>query len=135
MTMLEGGPTAGCAEPGDVETGNVVPLLHQIRHAVRQLLEAGEVTVIDLRSIPMGPGEEDRLAAALGQGEVQVRMSALGPSEIIETQYPGVWLVTHHNSDGETIGRFIEVCGFPALVMAQVEDIRAGLEQLEQQLD
>ena len=132
--MLDGGHTASCAEPGDVETGNVMPLLHQIRHAVHELLETGKVTVIDLRSIPMGPGEEDRLAAALGQGEVQVRMSALGPSEIIETQYPGVWLVTHYNSEGETIGQFIEVCGFPALVMAQVEDIRAGLEQLELQL-
>ncbi len=132
--MLESGHTASCAQPGDVETGNVVPLLHQVRHALRQLLEQGEVTIIDLRSLPMGPGEEEQLLAALGQGEVQVRLSALGPSEIIETQYPGVWLVTHHNTEGETIGRFIEVCEFPSIGLAQAEDIRSGLQRLEEQL-
>jgi hydrogenase-1 operon protein HyaF len=134
MKMQEGGRTASCAEPGDVETGNVIPLLHQIRHALRQLLETGNETIIDLRSLPLGPGEEDRLAMMLGQGEVQVRLSALGPSEIIETRYPGVWRVTHHNSDEEIIGKFIEVCEFPHLCMAQAEDIRAGLQRLEEQL-
>ena len=132
--MQDAGQTACSAEPGEVETGNVIPLLHEIRHAVQQLLEAGRETIIDLRSLPMGPGEEDRLAAALGQGEVQANLSALGPSELIETQYPGVWLVTHRNNDGEVIGKFIEVCEFPKLGMAQVEDIRAGLQRLEEQL-
>lgn len=134
MTMFEGGHGAGCAQPGEVETGNVTPLMHQIRHALHQLLEQGEVSIIDLRSLPMGPGEEARLLAALGQGEVQVHLSVLGPSEIIETQYPGVWLVTHHNSEGETIGKFIEVCEFPAIGLSQPEDIQAGLQRLEEQL-
>ena len=126
--------TSTCASPGEIVTGNVMPILHQVRHALRDLLETGKSEVIDLRSIPMGPGEEDRLADALGQGEVQVRMSVLGPSEIIETQYPGVWLVTHYNNDSEIIGKFIEICAIPSLVMAQDEDIRAGLVQLKEQL-
>lgn len=111
-----------------------MPILHQVRHALGELLDAGKSEVIDLRSIPMGPGEEDRLADALGQGEVQVRMSALGPSEVIETRYPGVWLVTHFNNDNEIIGKFIEICAIPRLVMAQDEDIHAGLVQLKEQL-
>ena len=126
--------TATCASPGEVVTGNVMPILHQVRHALHDLLETGKAEVIDLRSIPMGPGEEDRLAEALGKGEVEVRMSALGPSEIIETRYPGVWLVTHFNNDNEIIGKFIEICAIPDLVMAQDEDIRAGLVQLNEQL-
>ena len=134
MSMHESGHTAGCAQPAEVETGNVIPLLHQVRHALRQLLEQGEVSIIDLRSLPLGPGEEERLLAALGKGEVQARLSALGPSEIIETRYPGVWLVTHHNTEGETIGRFIEVCEFPGIGLAQAEDMRAGLQHLEEQL-
>jgi len=132
--MNETPHTASCASPGEVETGNVMPILHQVRHALGELLDAGKSEVIDLRSIPMGPGEEDRLADALGQGEVQVRMSALGPSEVIETRYPGVWLVTHFNNDNEIIGKFIEICAIPRLVMAQDEDIRAGLVQLKEQL-
>jgi hydrogenase-1 operon protein HyaF len=45
-----------------------------------------------------------------------------------------VWVVTHFNSDNEVIGKFIEVCELPRLLMAQPDDIRDGLEALEQQL-
>ncbi len=122
---------AGCsAVPGDIATGNVTPLLHEVRHALQGLLECGQETVIDLRSLPMGPGEEDQIVEQLGLGEVQVRLSALGPSEINETRYPGVWLITHRNNDGDIIGKFIEVCAIPRLVTAQDEDIRAGLQVL-----
>ena len=33
-------------------TGNVTPLLHEIRHALAALLESDEQTVIDLRAMP-----------------------------------------------------------------------------------
>jgi hydrogenase-1 operon protein HyaF len=126
---------SGCsATPGEIATGNVIPLLHEVRHAMQQLLDSGQETVIDLRSIPLGPGEEEQIAEQLGRGEVQVRLSALGPSEIVETRYPGVWLVTHHNNDGDIIGKFVEVCTIPRLVTAQHEDIRAGLQALSAQL-
>jgi hydrogenase-1 operon protein HyaF len=122
------------AAPGDIATGNVTPLLHEVRHALQGLLECGQETVIDLRSLPMGPGEEEQIVEQLGRGEVQVRLSALGPSEIIESRYPGVWLVTHRNNDGDVIGKFIEICAIPRLVTAQNEDIHAGLQQLGAQL-
>ena len=51
-------------------TGNVVPLLHEIRHALERLVDSGEPTMIDLRGIPLAPGEEDALESALGSGEV-----------------------------------------------------------------
>jgi hydrogenase-1 operon protein HyaF len=121
-------------EPGEGLTHNVQPLLHEIRHALAQLLETGSASTIDLRSIPLAPGEEERLLAALGEGEIHARLSALGPSEIIETRFPGVWLVTHCNAQDETIGRFIEICDMPRILMAQTEDIRDGLEQLEARL-
>ena len=124
---------ASCA-PGDVITGNVEPLLHEIRHALQHWLDEGEVTIIDLHSIPMGPGEEDRIVSELGRGEVQVRLLALGSSEIVETRFPGVWLVTHYNSDEEIIGKFIEICDMPALLKAQEDDIREGIECLNAQL-
>ena len=125
---------ACCATPGDVVTGNVEPLLHEIRHALLRWLEEGEVTTIDLRSIPMGPGEEEKIVDELGRGEIQVRMLALGPSEIIETRFPGVWLVTHYNSNEEIIGKFVEVCDMPELLKAQEGDIREGIEFLNTQL-
>ena len=121
-------------ESGTILTYNVQPLLHEIRHALGRLLVNGDGTVIDLRSIPLAPGEEDRLLGELGQGEVTAQLSALGPSEIVETGFPGVWIVTHYNPDREVIGKFIEVSDMPDLLKAQPDDIRDGLAALEVRL-
>ncbi len=115
-------------------TGNVTPLLHEIRHALSALLENGEQTIIDLRSMPLAPGEESHIETALGEGEVRVELNALGRSEIIETQYPGVWLITHHNTDGVLLGKYIEIALIPDILQAQQGDIQAGLEQLSDTL-
>jgi hydrogenase-1 operon protein HyaF len=126
----------GClkVEGGEHPTGNVQPLLHEIRHALTQLLELGETSVIDLRSLPLAPGEEQQLLDELGQGEVYARMNVLGPTEIVESRYPGVWVVMHFNTNDEVIGKFIEVCEIPALLHSQQQDIRHGLEQLQAHL-
>jgi hydrogenase-1 operon protein HyaF len=121
---------APCAPP----SGNLVPLLHEIRHALTCWLEKGQQHVIDLRSIPLAPGEEDGLLEQLGEGEVNARLSIMGPSDIIETRYPGVWLITHYNENESITGRFIEVCEVPGILKSQTDDIRAGLERLEDQL-
>ncbi|NOR40550.1 MAG: hypothetical protein GQ537_05020 [Gammaproteobacteria bacterium] len=121
-------------EVGEDLTHNVQPLLHEIRHALATLLDDGGNTVIDLRSLPLAPGEEQKLLDKLGRGEVTARLQALGPSEIVETRYPGVWVVVHFNNDNEVIGKFIEICDIPDLLRSQQEDIRQGLEQLQAQL-
>jgi hydrogenase-1 operon protein HyaF len=121
-------------EPAELLTHNVVPLLHEIRHALVRLLDNGEATVIDLRSIPLAPGEEDRLLAELGQGEVAAQLAALGRSEIFETGFPGVWIVTHYNGESEIIGKFIEVCDMPNLLKTQPDDVRDGLVALQARL-
>jgi len=114
----------------EIETGNVQPLMHEIRHALVRLANGKEGTVIDLRSLPLAPGEEQRIEEALGEGEVHAELNALGPSTIIESRYPGVWLVTHRNTENEIVGRLIEVTRFPSLLEAQAEDIRDGLDRL-----
>jgi HupH hydrogenase expression protein, C-terminal conserved region len=121
-------------EVGDIGTHNVIPLLHEIRHALAQLLEDGKETVIDLRSIPLAPGEEAAIEQALGEGEMQAVLSALGPSDFRESSYPGVWLVTHYNHDDKIVGKFVEVAIVPSLLRSQTEDMAAGLRRLESRL-
>ena len=87
-----------------------------------------------MRALPLAPGEEKRIEEALGEGEVRAELNALGPSVILETSYPGVWLVTHRNTEGEIIGRQIEVTYIPSLLESQPEDIRAGLAGLKNEL-
>ena len=122
------------AVQAEYETGNVVPLLHEIRHALERLLNGEDGTVIDMRSLPLAPGEEKRIEDALGKGEVHADLDALGPTTILETSYPGVWLITHRNTEGEVIGRFIEVTRFPSILESQPEDIRTGLTALGNKL-
>jgi hydrogenase-1 operon protein HyaF len=121
-------------EVGDFRTLNVQPLLHEIRHALAQLLESGEETVIDLRSIPLASGEEAAIEKALGDGEMRASLSALGPSEFRETSYPGVWLITHYDNENRIVGKFVEVATVPALLKSQTEDMVAGLQRLEARL-
>jgi hydrogenase-1 operon protein HyaF len=121
-------------ELGDALTYNVKPLLHEIRHALAKLLNDQEPSVIDLRSLPLAPGEEEKLLNTLGHGEVHASLNALGPTEIVETGYPGVWVVLHYNTDREVIGKFIEICEIPELLRSQQDDIREGLEQLQTEL-
>lgn len=118
----------------DFETGNVLPLLNEIRHALGRLLTDGESSSIDLRSLPLAPGEEQRIEEALGEGELSAELDALGTSIIRETSFPGVWLVTHRNADDEVIGRLVEITLVPELLKSQTEDVRAGLDELSARL-
>ena len=115
---------------GDELTQNVKPLLHEIKHALDNLIETGQSSIIDLRSIPLAPGEEDKILNTLGRGEVLAQLNALGLSEIIETQYAGVWLVTHYNDENNIISRFIEVTTIPEILCSQTEDIMAAYSSL-----
>jgi hydrogenase-1 operon protein HyaF len=118
----------------DAFTLNVVPLLHEVKHALQRLLETGEPTTIDLGSIPLAPGEFEKIDAALGTGEVKVALEAMGPSQIYETQFSGVWRVTHFNAADEVVGRYVEVSRMPEILLAQESDVRVGLDLLSRKL-
>ena len=118
----------------EVATGNVEPLLHEIRHALKRLASGKDGTTIDLKSLPLAPGEEERIEATLGTGEVRAEVDALGPTLIQESSYPGVWLITHKNADNAVVARFIEVTYIPELLRSQPEDIDAGIDRLENEL-
>ena len=115
-------------------TQNVKPILHEICHALARLSDTGETSIIDLRSIPLAPGEEDIIISTLGRGEVSATLDALGPSEIIETRFAGVWLVSHFNENESIVSRFIEVTEMPDVLKSQAEDIRLALDALETEL-
>jgi len=120
---------------GDELTFNVKPLLNEVKHALDNLIETGNNTMIDLRSIPLAPGEEEKILSLLGVGEVQAQLDALGLSEIFETHYAGVWVVTHYNDEGHIISRFIEVTRMPEILCSQTEDIMSAYSRLGQTLE
>ena len=116
------------------QTGNLKPLLHQVRHALEHLLKTGEKTVIDLSAMPMSDDELQALVKFLGKGEVNAELDILGKSRVEESRFSGVWLVRHLNEAGEDDRMFIEIDTIPSLLCAQTEDIQHGLSGLEQSL-
>ena len=119
--------------PGGL-TFNVVPLLHEVRHALNRLADDHEPTTIDLRAIPFGPGEIDRLLEILGRGEIRATLTALGETHVWETRFPGVWLIDHYNTENEQIALQIEVSEFPSLLRAQPADVRDAARCLQAEL-
>jgi hydrogenase-1 operon protein HyaF len=118
----------------EAASGNITPLLHEIRHALRRVAEGGQGTTIDLGSLPLAPGEEKRIEDLLGQGEVRAELNALGPTVVQETRYAGVWFITHRNTEQEVVARFIEVTRMPELLLAQSEDMRRAVSELDKKL-
>lgn len=115
-------------------TGNVMPLLHEIRHALQALLTQGRTTTLDLRAMPLAPGEEVRIETLLGEGEVRVELNAIGRSDILETRFAGVWVITHRNTEDVVLGKHIEISFIPDILKAQQRDIETGLEQLTSEI-
>jgi len=114
---------------------NSLPVLHEVRHALHRLIQERQPTVIDLGAIPFGPGDEAELLEVLGHGEIEATLTALGPSRIWETAYPGVWLVDHRNAEHERTGLYIEVTEIPEILRAPRDDVLEGLDRLEARLE
>ncbi len=115
-------------------THNTRPLLHEIRHALERLSRNGLATVLDLRAIPFAPGDEERLLAILGVGEVEARLTTLGGSRIRESSFSGVWVVEHHNDQGVRVAFQIEITDIPSILRSQPEDIVASISRLTSEL-
>jgi hydrogenase-1 operon protein HyaF len=111
--------------------GNIAALLAEIAALLERLISNQQSSMIDLKSLPLSPQEYEQLRFTLGQGEVTARLEAIGPSEIIETQYPGVWWVTHYNVEGDIIADMIEIARVPDILQSQPEDMRTSLERLQ----
>ena len=125
---------AGISIKVEHSSGNVELLLHEISHALERLLDIGEPTVIDLRGVPLAPGEEQRIVEFLGAGEVSAELDAAGLTTVNESRFAGVWIVTHHDLAGDIVGRLIETTFVPEILRSQLPEMRDGRERLTREI-
>ena len=116
----------------DGPSGNVPALMHELAGLLEAWVCGGDEASIDLRSLPLSRGDYAELDTARGVGAVTAKVEAIGPSEVRETQYPGVWRVTHRNEAGEVVADLIEVCEAPVILRAPAEDVTDGLIRLKE---
>jgi hydrogenase-1 operon protein HyaF len=112
------------------DDGLVDALLTEVAGLLHRLLEHGEAGSIDLRGLPLSARCVGTLKQRLGKGEVIVLLAAAGHSEIHETSFPGVWWTQHADEAGRVVATLIEVAVVPAIVCANVDDMRRALDRL-----
>lgn len=135
MNDLKGIPIAVVDSGASSALGNnALPLLYEIESLLNDLVESGTSAIIDLRSLPLIPGDYEKLKEVLGQGEVSATIDALGPTHVRETAVHGVWWVTHYNGDETVIAEFIEVTYMPEILQTHPADARVGLDMLRSRL-
>lgn len=118
----------------DPASGNATALLHEAAKLLDAFVQCGEPGSIDLRSLPLTSGDYDELRGALGTGAVFARVDAIGPSELRETRYPGIWWVTHFNEAGEIVAELIEIGSVPQILLAPIQDVADGLSGFREAL-
>jgi len=122
---MDGGAVGGIADA----------LMREIVESLAALAEHGTPNVIDLASLPMAPIERDRLAEALGTGEVTATVEVTGTSEVRETGYAGVWWVRHFGAAGRLASEHIEIAEVPEILRAHRDDIAEAVDRLAEFLD
>jgi len=116
-------------------SANVKAILNEINSLMQVLLETGVSNTIDLRGLPLEPGEYESLKAILGEGEVSATLETMGSSKIIETQLSGVWWLFHDDENAERLAEFIEVTFMPTILKSDRVEVAAAKEALLEQLE
>lgn len=116
-------------------TQNLLPVMHEIRHALNELVAHGTHGMIDLHSLPMSPQELEDLDEFLGEGEIDLTLNVLGKTRIRESSYSGIWRIEHLDDSNQRIGYFIEIGMIPEILRSQCDDIKEGLQTMTTILD
>lgn len=116
-------------------TARAKAVLSEILTMLQRLCETGQPGTIDLRDPPLEALDRHSLRVALGQGEVETTLDALGPSFIFETGVAGVWWVTNFNEDREIIGEYVEIACCPRVICTQADSLDGGMIRLQSLLE
>lgn len=110
-------------------------VLCEVKGLLSKFLDTGATGTIDLRALPhMEPATYRHLRQALMTGEVTALIDADIKVEVTETQYPGVWWLTHRKGDDAIVTEIIEITLIPDILKTHVAEMRASLRRLEQAL-
>lgn len=121
-------------EPTNGSSGNGAAILHEIADLLARLATDGSEGSIDLRALPLTPGDLAQLEGTLAAGAVKVEIDAAGPTDVFETVFPGVWRVRHRNEAGQTVAEFIEITACPEILKSHADDVREGWVRLRRLL-
>ena len=107
-------------------------LLTEVVALLERYLKTGEVGELNLLSQPLSPADLQALEQTLGRGEIEINLQVMGVSQIIETQFSGVWRVIHKDDEGRLVAHTIEIAPVPSIVEVHSGEMRRSTEQIKQ---
>jgi hydrogenase-1 operon protein HyaF len=126
---IEGATAAPVADDRISPAG--LAIVSEIERLLSDYQAFGRAGAIDLRWLPLLPGDLDRLKEILGSGEVTATIAALGASTVQETAIQCVWWVTHRGSE-DVIGDWIEITEVPSILRSDRAAIPYALQALRE---
>lgn len=123
------------SHPSRINAASVTAVLTELTNLLAKFVETGQPDVIDLRQLPrMQEATYQALKDALSTGEVSAVVNTGSKVEVLETQYPGVWWITHRGEHGAIVTELIEIAEIPTILKSHPTEIRNGLERLQRTL-
>jgi len=134
MEELKSAPTAPKFAAARYEL--VEGVLHEVARLLHWLaLDPGLAEVIDLRSLPLQEADRALLRQRLGDGEIDATLNLLGPTNIRETAYAGVWWARQMDADDRCALEQIIIARVPPLLLAHPADIDDAARRLSGDLN
>ncbi len=121
-------------EVSEPSSGMVKAVINELTDYLTQLVETDQTHSIDINSLPLNSTDLLELKAFLGEGEVNITLNSLGKSQIHETQYSGIWWVSHFNDSGNIIAELIEICHVPKIISSHKDDIENAVQSIKNQI-
>ena len=109
-------------------------VLAEVVERLEQLAAGATPEAIDLRSLPLNPGDRAHLAEALGDGEVDITLRLDGTSRVRETGAAGVWWIEHRDARGDVIAELLEITRIPEILNADPGDIGRSARVLRERI-
>lgn len=125
------GATAGPVAADRISPAGLA-IISEIERLLADYEAFGHAGAIDLRWLPLLPGDLGHLKEILGTGEVSATIAALGASSVQETAIQCVWWVTHRGSDDALLGHWIEITEVPSILRSDRAAIPYALQALRE---
>ena len=118
-------------EVAEPKTGMAQAVFNELVDRLQEFADSGKKHVIDITSLPLTSSDKRELEELLGQGEVQVTLSTIGESQIIETAYSGIWWIKHFTADEKLISELIEITIIPEIIKSHPDDIKQAANNIK----
>jgi HupH hydrogenase expression protein, C-terminal conserved region len=124
----------GAPEPMEKDSGFADALIAETLARLTRFAENGETASIDLGGLPMTNRDREALDNFLGRGEVSATIEVIGPTEVWETQFSGVWRVRHFGESAVATD-LIEITTCPRILSADRRDAKSATRRMAEMLE